>query len=480
MIGKYSSNYYKLLFLLLLVSFACKKTPEEEVDQEALCLPDPQYVSFQSQIDDAKDGDVIIVEPGTYEGLVDFKGKNITVASQYITDGDTSFISKTIIDAKGLGSGVRFANGETSDARLSGFTITGGLAPKGGGIYAKEASPTLDHLIITNNKTFDCSTDDNFYKGSGGGLYFEQSTAKLSHIMILRNSSSNSGGGIYLDQAQLELTDMVGIYDNTAEENGGGVYAYVSEIKSYHSTIIWNRSEDGAGLYMSTFSKINLLNSIIGNNQATSEGAGLYMINSDLVAVNSTIAGNIAEESGGGGYFEASEWNILNTVVTSSHPDNAAFKNTDGSNITLSYSGFGSGTEGVSNGSIDMGATNVNLGACCGALDMIHLEEYTGYVDFSGNLTSFCPRIPGWGTFLGEYIFTKSSMVDAGNPDPSYNDPEWSFCVDGGVPRVIDSGIDETPDSNSVRNDMGAFGGPGGNWLPYGYTYTSEVEDVNQ
>ena len=92
MIIKLSSNYYKLLFLLLLVSFACKETPEEEVDQEALCLPDPQYVSFQSQIDDASDGDVIIVEPGTYEGLVDFKGKNITVASQYINDEDLSLI----------------------------------------------------------------------------------------------------------------------------------------------------------------------------------------------------------------------------------------------------------------------------------------------------------------------------------------------------------------------------------------------------
>ena len=85
------------------------------------------------------------------------------------------------------------------------------------------------------------------------------------------------------------------------------------------------------------------------------------MINSDLLAVNSTIAGNIAEESGGGGYLEASEWNILNTVVTSSHPDNAAFKNTDGSNITLSYSGFGSGTEGVSNGSIDMGLSLIHI-----------------------------------------------------------------------------------------------------------------------
>ena len=218
-----SYSYSRVLFFILLLTFGCKKTPEEEVDQEAQCLPDPTYVSFQSQIDDATDGDVIIVEPGTYEGLVDFKGKNITVASQYINDEDTSFISKTIIDAKGLGSAVRFSDGETSDARLTGFTITGGLAVKGGGIYCKEASPTLDHLKIINNKTFDCSTDDNFYKGGGGGLYFEQSAAKLSHVMVISNSSSDAGGGIYLDNSEIEFVDMVGVYANSSPTHGGGI-----------------------------------------------------------------------------------------------------------------------------------------------------------------------------------------------------------------------------------------------------------------
>ena len=467
MIIKLSSNYYKLLFLLLLVSFACKKTPEEEVDQEALCLPDPQYVSFQSQIDDASDGDVIIVEPGTYEGLVDFKGKNITVASQYISDGDTSFISKTIIDAKGLGSAVRFANGETSDARLSGFTITGGLAVKGGGIYAKEASPTLDHLKITNNKTFDCSTDDNFYKGSGGGLYFEQSMAKLSHVMIIDNTSTDAGGGIYLDNSEIEFVDMVGVYANTSPTNGGGIYSYLSKIKGYHSLISGNKAEKGGGIFLTTFSKFDFLNSIIGSNVASSEGGGLYMLNSDLKGTNITIVGNMAEETGGGGYFDGSEWSFMNTVLVGNSPDAGSFKESDGSSISMRYSGI-SGS--VTNGEVDFSQGNLDgVGASM---------DYTFISMESDNFTlySYCDRIPGWGVFLGEDVFVKSSSLDSGNPDNQYNDADWRYCLDGNIPRKVTTSMEhETPDSNSVRNDMGAYGGPGGNWLPIGYTYANDV-----
>ena len=73
---------------------------------------------------------------------------------------------------------------------------------------------------------------------------------------------------------------------------------------------------------------------------------------------------------------------------------------------------------------------------------------------------------------LGQDYLIKTSNSD--------NMQDIENYVKDKMQEVIDSGIDETPDSNSVRNDMGAFGGPGGNWLPYGYTYTSEVEDVNQ
>ena len=50
------------------------------------------------------------------------------------------------------------------------------------------------------------------------------------------------------------------------------------------------------------------------------------------------------------------------------------------------------------------------------------------------------------------------------------------YLVDGTIPRKVNpTSLDETPDSNYVRNDMGAYGGPGGNWLPIGYK--DEVEE---
>ena len=60
-------------------------------------VPD-DYSMVQHAINDSKDGDVIIVREGTYCQQINFKGKAITVASEFFLDGDTSHISKTVID----------------------------------------------------------------------------------------------------------------------------------------------------------------------------------------------------------------------------------------------------------------------------------------------------------------------------------------------------------------------------------------------
>ena len=58
--------------------------------------------------------------------------------------------------------------------------------------------------------------------------------------------------------------------------------------------------------------------------------------------------------------------------------------------------------------------------------------------------------------------------LDAGDPSSKYNDPEWRLCVEGKAlnDTILDMYL--IPDSNFVRNDMGAFGGPGGSWYPLG------------
>lgn len=43
------------------------------------------FPTIQQAIDTANNGDTVLVSPGTYLGNINFKGKNITVASLFLT-----------------------------------------------------------------------------------------------------------------------------------------------------------------------------------------------------------------------------------------------------------------------------------------------------------------------------------------------------------------------------------------------------------
>ena len=91
----YQKSFISILALST-IFLSCKEEAssnmEEEEAVELLCLGDPTYVSFQSQIDEASDGDTIMVAPGTYKGVVDFKGKNVVVGSMFLNGQDSSYI----------------------------------------------------------------------------------------------------------------------------------------------------------------------------------------------------------------------------------------------------------------------------------------------------------------------------------------------------------------------------------------------------
>jgi len=114
--------------------------------------------TIQTGINVAANGDIILVQPGTYVENINYYSKNITVASLYFTTLDTSYISQTIIDGNNLDSVVIFENAEDSTSILIGFTITNGHANgsyptySGGGIHCGDnTSPVLENLIITSN-----------------------------------------------------------------------------------------------------------------------------------------------------------------------------------------------------------------------------------------------------------------------------------------------------------------------------------------
>jgi polygalacturonase len=82
--------------------------------------------SIQAAIDEAADGEEIVIAPGTYYEQIDFLGKAIMLRS--IEPNNWAIVAATIIDANDLvdGIGVTFAAAEGVDSVLSGLTVRGG------------------------------------------------------------------------------------------------------------------------------------------------------------------------------------------------------------------------------------------------------------------------------------------------------------------------------------------------------------------
>ncbi len=246
-----------------------------------------EYPSIQRAIADCNDGDTVIVGPGVYYETINFSGKNITVTS---TDpNDPKVVGYTIINADGDGTVVTFENGETAEAVLTGFTITGGVGTllpwsdtnykyfEGAGIWCSWGSPTITRNVITNNHGpfVDELRGNTWYSeySYGGGIYAGGAT--VTHNIIYNNSAFG-GGGIYAGGGTVANNI---IYDNSAYW-GGGIYIY--------SGILAN-------------------NTIVGNDCAKDlqygRGGNVYAYfdyYGDLVVVNNNICG---ATSGGGLYY---------------------------------------------------------------------------------------------------------------------------------------------------------------------------------
>ena len=168
---------HKSIFVCLLLAKVTQAT--------IINVPDDQ-TSIQAGIDIAIDGDTILVSPGHYLENINFNEKNIIVGSFYLTTGDTSYISQTVIDGNEQGSVVTFESGENSSSILSGFCITNGQgkdkAPQGawpydyigGGITCRNNSnPLLKHLRITENTA-----------PFGGGICIRESNPEFENVIV--------------------------------------------------------------------------------------------------------------------------------------------------------------------------------------------------------------------------------------------------------------------------------------------------------
>lgn len=198
-----------------------------------VCIQGCPYSSVQAAINAAQNGDVIRVAQGRYvENLV--INKNITLNGGYSGppnwDRDIDAY-ETILDGNGAGSVMRITLNYSPI--IDGFTITGGYANYGGGVYISGSSPTLRHNVIQTNNA-------GVY---GGGVYVIGSIASplLDANQIIENNSSNNGGGIFINDYSKPLFINNIVARNSSNSNGTGIYIdYYSEPRIINNTIVAN------------------------------------------------------------------------------------------------------------------------------------------------------------------------------------------------------------------------------------------------
>ncbi|HHE47096.1 MAG TPA: hypothetical protein ENL08_05285, partial [Bacteroidetes bacterium] len=291
------SRFVLLVSLLLVLSFAGLS------HARVINIPD-DFETIQDGIDEAEDGDTVLVQPGTYVENINFEGKAITVGSLILTTGDEAYVDSTVIDGDENGTVVTFRNSESRDAVLTGFTIQNGSTDQPAGIDCEPGSPTITHCIIQNNTS----------SGSGGGIGIYQDSEPIISQCVIRNNTSHwSGGGVMVNQSSNAVIVHCLITQNraTAESGlGGGIAIRQCAPLIENCSIIDNENEGADGMLILWGANPRIVNSIFWDNPTaiffniTGERNSVTISYSDIEGGEDGISGDNGDINWGEGNID--------------------------------------------------------------------------------------------------------------------------------------------------------------------------------
>ncbi|NIN66546.1 MAG: hypothetical protein GTO63_18040 [Anaerolineae bacterium] len=407
------------------------------------------YETIQEAIDAADPGDRIRVAQGVYtENLV--ITKSLVLEGGYEASGWTRDIElyETMVDGDRSGSAICVTDAAT--VTIDGFTITGGQAERGGGIYVVDST-----ALITGNKVFS-NTGQDF----GGGIYAMGSGVTIQQNEIVGNNSGivptyslecGYGGGIAIlgDSVFTAAGNYVG--DNRMLRGGGGVYISSSHGNLINNEIVGNGTSQyssegyGGGIYVRDCSPLIEGNYLISNSVDTEEfltgscacGGGVYLVGSSSIVTGNQIRANKVVVGGmsypqaaqGGGihasqspeglsscpcYSECQAGAGMQPVIAGNLIEGNSVESTDASAI-----GYGGGisvwgapmTVAVLGNQIVGNSTGWDSGGLVvyGCPDLVE----SGVALISGNLvvSNFLTSDPGFGGSGGLSVLTFSSTI---------------------------------------------------------------------
>ncbi|UCD94170.1 MAG: hypothetical protein JSU69_10460, partial [Candidatus Zixiibacteriota bacterium] len=289
------------------------------------------------------------------------------IASSWV-DLEGADTYECIIDADRQGTVLYcLPNGITIDS----LTIMGGYGDYGGGL----------HFYYSNATLLDCKITDNESTIRGGGIYCRDGNADIRNNRICRNDCDDEGGGVFFLSSDATIAHCV--VDSNHAHTGGGLCILSSSPTVDSCDIKYNDADIGGGIKISS-GRTNLSFCTITDNTANL-GAGLHTYGDDTFIRNCTFTGNVASSYGGGVYvFSLSDPVAVNTIIWGNLPE-SIYDKVNGT-FTATYCDIEGGWAG------------------------------TGNIDCDPQFAD--PQ-------NGDYHLTEGSCcIDAGDPDPQYNDPD--------------------------------------------------------
>jgi hypothetical protein len=375
----------------------------------------------------------VIAYPGTYTESVDLDGKSLDVwgvQGSALTTIDASLSTCSSSSPTACGAAVEIASGAGAAATLRGFTITGGS----GSWSSVTTTETCADSSASHDGSNSCSVTT--YTYCGGGIHVDGDDPTLEDIVVTGNTLP------VVEQASTGDYSQSWLYSY-----GGGICVAGGIVTMTNSSVVSNYADTGGGIYVGAGGMLSLEQGIVGDNDA-SDGGGMAVSDATLTSNNSVWACNSASTDGGGVFLEGAATVALENTVLFGNSSS-----TSGSARGADVWGSSSSSFTLLNSIVENNiATALLYGT--GSATLTYNDVYNG----SGSGSSYGGS---WAAGAGS-ISVGSNFVGAACDGNPWND-DWSLtgastAIDGGDPAAAYMDVDGS------ANDMGAYGGPGGDW----------------
>ncbi|RZJ69962.1 MAG: T9SS sorting signal type C domain-containing protein, partial [Flavobacterium sp.] len=345
---------------------------------------------LQQMIDESLAGNQVWVARGTYlaeagatftmkEGVLIYGGFPSDNNAAVMADRDWKVYNSKL---QGNGAGV-VQSLNLAAGTLDGFTITGGSASEGGGIYYDNSTTTLKNLIVTGNAA-----------SQGGGMYatFEEYddvtgnwappvNLTFENIVLKNNTAGQRGAGVYIYSGEnVDITFLNSEISNNTATAGAAIQLYYGKLTMTNVVIASNTAEYDTVISGSSYYSPTFLNcTIVGNTGIEEGGISIYWRYSGLIFRNCVNWGNTS------GYGELYENYFGNPYII----ENSIYEGTDTSDGNINSNPF----------FVDQSGGNYRLAAVSPAID-------------SGN-TAFYPDA-ATATDLSGYARINGTAIDRG------------------------------------------------------------------